>query len=434
LPRPTWSELSVPLALYRLVTRLLEPVLPAILAARADMGKEDPGFLDQRLGRYPTPLAQRPRIWLHGASVGEGLSILPLADALLRAQATIDLVITTGTVTSARLLRERLKSTGLATRVSYAFVPVDAPSAVSGFLQHWRPSLAVFTEGDLWPNMLTQLHRRNISTALVSARMTARSTRGWARFPATAGELLGRFDLVLAQDDDIASRLSKLGARDDGRLNLKLSSAVPAVDAAELEHLRQGLGNRPVVLAASTHRGEEALVLQAFGRLNSVASDQPGPLLVLAPRHPERADEIESLIRASGLSVARRSRQEMPWLAQVYLADTMGEMGLWFRLACGTFLGGSLVEGPGGHNPVEPALLAQPVAAGPHVHNWTGIFSKLRDAGGLIDVGDEVDLSQVFTRMMEGRAVEVGLAAHKTLESQIDLGPVAARLLAMCHQ
>ncbi len=309
---------------------------------------------------------------MHGASVGEGLSLVPLATSLLARRPEATVLVTTGTRTSARVLAKRLPAGAV-----HQFAPLDTPDAVARFLGHWRPDLAVFAESELWPNLILGAQASGVRMALVSARMSESSFRNWRRFPRAARALLGAFHTVLPRDEASAALFRTLGANPDGLVDLKAGAPTLPVDDVELATLSGKIGQRPVILAASTHPGEEALVLQrfsAFGRHDS------RPLLILAPRHPERGEQVEALARASGWTVARRASGQGPDNAEVYIADTLGDLGLWYRLSAIAVIGGSFVSGVGGHNPLEPARLGCPFVSGVHVENWP-VYSALQSAG-----------------------------------------------------
>ena len=419
--------MSLALSAYRTVTTVLEPLAPYLLRARMRRGKEDSERLPERLGvseavRPPGRLA-----WLHGASVGEGLSLLPLVQALSAADPKLNLLVTSGTRTSAELLGRRLPP-----GARHQFVPVDGPRASARFLQHWRPDLAVFAESELWPNLIQGARQQGARTALVSARLSQASLRTWAMAPGAARTLIGGFDLVLAQDADAVAGLSRLGARDDGRLNLKLAGEPLPADPAVLADLLARLHDRPLLLAASTHPGEEAMVLEVFGFLK----DRPErPLLVLVPRHPERGEQVEVLARSKGLAVARRAAdQPLTEATEVYVADTLGELGLWFRLAGAALVGGSLVERVGGHNPLEPARLGCPVIGGPHVDNWRGVYAELAAARAVRTVAGVGGLAGAFAEAVVGPAELQAEAARAHAFAAAQGGVVeaaAARLLAL---
>ena len=381
------------LSAYRLALGALEPFAPALLRARARRGKEDPARLAERLGRASVARPKGGLAWLHGVSVGESVSLLPLVEALHARRPDLTLLVTSGTRTSAELLARRLPE-----GVIHQYAPVDGPRAMARFLDHWRPGLAVLVESELWPNLICAAAHRDVRLALISARMTQKSAEGWTRrAPGAARALLKAFDLVLPQDGETERRLQALGAATGPRLNLKQVGAPLPCDGAEHARLKGEIGRRPVVLAASTHAGEEALVAEAFVQ---VRQRHPDALLVVAPRHPERADAAQDALTAAGLTVARRSQGKAPD-AETYLADTLGELGLLFRLADVVVMGGGWAPGVGGHNPLEPARLGCAILTGPHVFNapetYEAMFDEVaalcapdaetlaRHVGGLID-------------------------------------------------
>ncbi len=390
------------LGLYRAATGLIGPFAPALLRSRARRGKEDPARLGERLGRASVPRPAGKLIWLHAASVGEGLSLLPLVSAL-SGQAAI--LVTSGTTTSAALLAQRLPQGAI-----HQYAPIDTPAVARRFLDHWKPDLAVFVESELWPNLIAGAKARGARLALLSARLSKASLDGWTLARGSARELLGSFDLVMAQDDATAARLAGLGARDDGRLNLKLVAEPLPVNPDALEAARKALGKRPLLLAASTHEGEEAMVLEAFGPLKARAR------LAIAPRHPARGEAVAALARQHGFSTRRQGAGEVfDGEAEVYVADALGELGLWFRLASTAFVGGSLLPGPGGHNPLEPALLRCPVIAGPRVENWVSVYAAMRQ--GLYTEAETVaELSAAFADALEAdpARAEAGEAYART--------------------
>ncbi|HRQ83405.1 MAG TPA: 3-deoxy-D-manno-octulosonic acid transferase, partial [Azospirillaceae bacterium] len=318
---------------------------------------------------------------MHGASVGEANSALVLIEKLLAEAPEVYVLLTTGTVTSAQVIADRLPP-----RAFHQFAPVDLPDAVNGFLDHWRPDAALWMESELWPNQLAELRRRAIPAALVNARMSARSHRRWRRLPRTAEKLLSAFDKVLAQSPDDGERLAELGAKHVACVgNLKFSAAPPAADPAALADLAAAIGDRPLWLFASTHPGEEALAAAAHRQL---AADLPDLLTVIAPRHANRGAEIAHQLHGLGLTATRRALGALPDAAcGMYLADTMGELGLFCRLAPVVVMGGSFIP-HGGQNPVEPAQLGATVLYGPHMFNFSEITQRLETAGGALRLAD----------------------------------------------
>jgi 3-deoxy-D-manno-octulosonic-acid transferase len=291
---------------------------------------------------------------------------------------------------------------------------VDGPAAVRRFLAHWRPDLGIFVESELWPNLILQADSAGVRLALLSARMTEASARGWSRAPAAAAELLGAFELVLAQDEATCARLKRLGAVPAGRLNLKLVGEPLPCDPDELAGLQAELRGRPVVLAASTHPGEDGRIARAWR-----AAGASG-LLIVAPRHPERSAGVAAELKALGLRVAVRSRGESPADADAYIADTLGELGLFFRLAGLTVMGGGFVTGIGGHNPLEPARLGCAIVSGPEVFNAADVYAEMTQAGAVAMVRDEAELANTLRDLLADpeRTRALGRAALAFTERQ----------------
>lgn len=388
VPRRAWS-----LKIYRRGSAFLQPIADRILERRLKSGKEDEIRVDERRG---IPGRDRPEghlVWIHGASVGESLSILPLIDRLTHLYPQSSFLVTTGTVTSAALMAERLPE-----RAIHQYAPVDQPVYVRRFLNHWQPDVGFFVESEFWPVLIGETNARGIPLALVNGRLSPRSYRGWARRRTAAHELLSAFSVILAQDQGNAERLADLARREvlvPG--NLKRAAAPLPTDQRGLAELRAAVGARPVWLAASTHPGEEELILDAHQQMTETA---PGLLTVIAPRHPARGDEVEEIVTSRGLKMSRRSRDENPQTDDnVYLADTLGELGLLYRLSDVAFIGGSLVE-TGGHNPMEPARLGSAIVTGPHVFNFQETFNSMRRDGALALVRNERDLAASIIRLL----------------------------------
>jgi len=384
---------SLALSLYQLGTRLLEPLAPALLRRRAARGKEDPKRFEERLGFATLGRPCGPLVWIHGASVGETLSALPLIERIGREWPGVSVLVTSGTTTSAAMLAPRLPDFAL-----HQYAPVDGPAAVGRFLDHWRPDLMILLEGELWPNLILEAHARGSRLALVSARFTEASAGGWRRARGAARRLLSAFDLILPQDDASAARLTDLGGRIAGRANLKLVGDPLAHDPGEFERLSRAAGDRAVVVSASTHPGEETLADHAVSGLGLGLGARP--LHLIAPRHPRRADAIEAELTLAGRMVARRSRGEaISPDTDVYLADTLGELGLFFRLGDVIVLGGGWAEEVGGHNPLEPARLGKPVISGPSVDNWAGVFEAMVEADA-VRLADETELAGTLASLL----------------------------------
>lgn len=366
------SRTPLPLVTYRAATRVLAPAARVALRIRARAGKEDRSRLSERFGRTTLARPAGELIWIHGASVGECLSILPLVEEMLW-QPARSVLVTSGTVTSAKLMGERLPEGAF-----HQFVPVDSPSVVQRFLDHWQPQAGLFVDSELWPNLISAAHKRGIKLALINGRMSARAYAGWRRAQKSARHLLSSFELCLAQDDLSAKRFRLLGARDVRVMgNLKADAPPAPTDAVKMKELRDAIGARPVLLAASTHPGEDETILPAHDALRRQFSHL---LTITVPRHPARGGEIAMLCGAR--SHARRSENQLPGdETAVYIADTIGELPLFYRAASFAFIGGSLVP-HGGQNPLEAAKISRAVMAGPHTENFAGIYETIFTAQG----------------------------------------------------
>jgi len=367
------DRLPAGLRMYRLLSAAARPFVPILLARRAKRGKEHRERLSERRGENGIARPEDPLVWLHGASVGELASVLPLIDRICARG--INMLVTTGTVTSGGLAEQRLPR-----GVIHQFVPIDVPRFVRRFFDHWRPDLALFVESDMWPNIMIEASTRGIPMVLVNARLSENSFARWRRLPNSIASLLQRLDLCLAGSSPDAARLSELGASNvvvTG--NLKIDVPPPPVEPAALATLRDAIGGRPVIAATSTHDGEETVILEVHSRLRR---NFPDLLTLIVPRHPERGGRVAELAAAAGSTAALRSRGELPKrTAQIYVADTVGELGLFYRLAPAVFIGGSLIR-HGGQNPIEAAKLRCAIVHGPHVWNFTEVYAALDSAHG----------------------------------------------------
>ncbi len=417
---------------YRAATDLVAPILPVYAVHRRRRGLEDPDRLPERRGIAGAPRPDGPLLWFHGASIGETASVLPLIERLIAMRPDAAVLATSVTRTAATVLARRLPSGAI-----HQYYPMDRAAWVRRFLGHWRPDLAFWLESELWPNMLCELRAQGVPAALLNARMSPTSFRRWRRFPRFARRLLGSFELTLAQDAEHAARFRVLGAEPvliPG--NLKYAAPPLAADETALEAVLDAVADRPVWLAASTHPGEEAHVVHVHEALRH---SHAGVLTLLAPRHPERGDEIEALLSAkNGLAVARRSRGELPGAATgVYLIDTLDELGLFYRVAEAVFIGGSLVP-HGGQNPLEPARLGVALVHGPAMFNFTEIAAELAVAGGTRQVADRDELAAAIglllsdgevRRTQAARAAAVADARSGVLDEVLGaLSPLLARI------
>ncbi len=413
-------------ALWAAAVTAAAPALLLLLRRRLRRGKEIAGRLAERRGIDATPRPAGKLLWLHAASVGETVSILPVLAALATQAPELTMLLTTGTVTSARLLAHRLEA-GLEEQVLHRFVPLDVPAWAARFLDHWRPDAAGFVESELWPNLLFACSRRGIPVMLVNARMSERSFAGWRRVPGFSRAVLGCFARVQARSPTDAARLQALGASAvTAPGDLKFAAPALPADPVELERLRAVLVGRPVWLAASTHPGEEAAVFAAH---RALAPAHPGLLTILVPRHPERGAEIAAM--AGDIPLHRRSAGAAPPDPGVWLADTLGELGLWYRLAGIAFVGRSLLPPGGGQNPLEPARLGCVVAVGPYVGNFVDAVQALETAGTLTRVADAPALALWVAYMLAdpARRAAAGAAGIAAAARWADLPDRTAQAL-----
>ena len=373
------DRLPAALRAYRLLSAAATPFAPLLLAQRLKHGKEHHRRFGERRGEAGSERPPGPLVWLHGASVGELMSVLPLIERISARE--VDMLVTSGTVSSGDIAVQRLPH-----GVIHQFVPLDVPRFVRRFLDHWQPSLALFVESDLWPNMVIETSRRSVPMVLVNGRLSENSFRRWNRLPSAIVDLLQRFELCLARTPADGERLSELGAANVMTTgNLKLDVPAPPADAAKLKDLQIATGRRPLMAAASTHAGEEELMIAAHRRLRA---NFPGLLTIVAPRHPQRGPAIAEVAAAAGLHAVLRSAGELPKRStEIYIADTFGELGLIYRVAPVVFVGGSLVA-HGGQNPIEAAKLGAAIVHGPHVANFAEIYAELDAAHGAEAVGD----------------------------------------------
>ncbi|MEZ5822407.1 MAG: 3-deoxy-D-manno-octulosonic acid transferase [Xanthobacteraceae bacterium] len=410
--RPPLADfLPMTLRFYRKLSYAMVPLAPALIRSRLKQGKEDPERVSERRGLSLGTRPHGPLVWIHGASVGEVLAAAGLIERLRALNLRI--LLTSGTVTSATIVAKRFPPD-----VIHQYVPYDSPRYVARFLDHWRPSLALFIESDLWPNLILSAASRRLPMVVINGRMSPRSFPRWQRARNTISALLGQFDICLAQSETDAERFAALGARNViATGNLKLDVAAPPADPVKLEKLMAMTRGRPVIVAASTHPGEEEILIETHRRL---AGFFPGLLSVIVPRHPDRGNAVAGLVAASGLRFAQRSREELPAAnTDIYVADTMGELGLFYRLAGIVFMGGSLVE-HGGQNPIEAVKLGAAVVHGPHVFNFGDVYEALDRSGGAREAyGHEALLKQLGQLLADPAARDAVAASGAHVVDQL---------------
>lgn len=400
------------LTLYRAAGRLVEPIAPALLGWRRRRGKEHPLRWSEKLGKASLPRPEGTLAWLHGASVGETAALSPLVEALCAEGFAV--LVTSGTTTSARMLQTRLPAGAM-----HQFAPLDLPGPTRRFLDHWRPAFAMIAESELWPGWIEATHRRGAPLFIVNARMSERSYGRWRRRPALISAMLSRIAMVFARTREDGERFLDLGApRVVVAGNLKYDAPALPADPAALAELGAAIGARATWAAASTHEGEEQIALDVH---RALAPRFPDLLTLIAPRHPERGEAVSALARAAGLKVTRRSLGERPGpQTQVHVIDTIGELGLVYRVVGAAFVGGSLVQ-RGGQNPIEPARLGVAALHGPHVSNFTEDYALLDAQGGGVPVADAQALAVALAGFLgaPARLRAAGRAASEAVESRM---------------
>lgn len=401
------------LRLYRAASSALTPFARLVLKRRARQGKEEAQRLDERLGFAALDRPPGRLVWLHGASLGECLSLIPLVDRLL--DRGVEVLVTSGTVAAAQLLAARLPIGAM-----HQYAPVDAPKFVERFLDHWRPDIALFAESEIWPNMVDGIHARGVPLILVNARISRRSADRWRKAPGGSAALFRKIDLCLAQNPEDAARFLSLGApRARVAGNLKFDVPPLPASGSRLAELSACIGGRPVFAAASTHESEEDTILAAHLLMREEIA---GLLTIIAPRHPERGEAIAAAASAMGLSVARRSQHDLPAPdSDLYIVDAIGELGLVYRVAEVAFIGKSLSDAPGasgGQNPIEPAKLGCAILHGPHVDNFADVFARLNEAKAAARVTDSASLARAAAYLLAApaRMRKMGRAGAEAVE------------------
>jgi 3-deoxy-D-manno-octulosonic-acid transferase len=405
--------------IYRAATRLLSPAAPMLLRRRGRKGKENRDRAAERLGYADIPRPEGKLVWVHGASNGECLAALPLIEAL--AAKGISVLMTSGTVTSAELMADRLPKGAI-----HQFVPIDTPGATQRFLSHWQPDVGLFVDSDLWPNLILGAHAMGAKLALVNARISQRSFEGWRWAKKTVAAILSAFDVCLAQDEEIAARFRVLGAPDVRVVGSLKEDAPPLpFDAQKLDALKAAIGIRPILLAAQTHPGEDETILPVHDILRK---SHPDLLTIIVPRHPARGADIAMLCDTR--KAALRSQGALPEAdTAIYIADTLGELGLFYRLVPFAFVGGTLIPA-GGHNPLEPAKLGCAVLAGPHTFNSESAYAAIFKAQGHGLVRTSADIAALAQKLIDDpqAAKALGDAAAQGAAS---LGGAVAKTIAL---
>ena len=405
--------------LYRTTTRAAQPFLGSLLRRRAKHGKENAERIAERFARPDMDLTPAHLVWMHGASIGETRLLLEVAERLGAKRANLHFLFTSQTRTAAELINRHLNGSDvLRERGCYQVAPLDTPDIAARFLDIWQPILCVFAEGEIWPNLILEARSRKVPLALINARMTNKSVKGWTSWQGFAREVFSSFDVVIAANPQTAEALRNLAQIDvpcPG--SLKLSLSVGETNEAEAQSIRKNfIGERPCIVAVSTHEGEESWILDAIEGM------EPRPALVIIPRHPERRETIEGVLRHRGLAFSVRSRAEPPETKHdVLLGDTLGEVSLFASVADSVYLGGGHAEGVGGHNPIEILRVGRPVFTGPHIYNFADLAATLDGEPSFRIVNDSEALREAFPLPKPSETLKASLEARAEAPMRVTL-------------
>ena len=381
-----------------LITILYPLVIRGYVERRKQNGKEDVSRFNERIGKPKMPRPKGKLFWLHGASVGESVSMLPLINKILETYPDAHVMVTTGTVTSADVMQKRLPE-----RAFHQFIPIDNPIFTTRFIKHWQPDVALWFESEFWPAVLSSIRRKNIPLILINGRISNKTFKRWQQFDFVCKELLSCFNLCLGQSEEDAYRLKVLGAKETICLgNLKYAGLPLPIDEKAKKELTKQIGNRKFWLASSTHDDEEIRIAKVHKRMKEKFPDL---LTIIAPRHPNRGEDIAAEIQKIGLTTALRSKEEkLTPKTDIYIANTIGEMGLWYDLAKIVFIGGSLIP-HGGQNFIEPSRVRDAVLVGPHMHNFTDAMNRAKKAAAIMQVTDTVEMEELVTSLLENETL-----------------------------
>ncbi len=379
-----------------LITILYPLVIKGYINKRKENGKEDVKRFNERVGR---PVLARPEgklIWLHGASVGESVSMLPLIQKIIDTYPDVHVMVTTGTVTSADVMSKRLPE-----RAFHQFIPIDNPIFTTRFVKYWHPDVALWFESEFWPAMLSSIRRKNIPLILINGRISNKSFKRWQQFDFVSKELLSCFTLCLGQSEEDAYRLRVLGAKNSICLgNLKYAGLPLPIDEDKKQEIVQQINNRPLWLISATHDDEEVRLAKVHKKLQE---SFPDLLAIIAPRHPNRGAEIQKQLNDMGFKTSLRSSDEkITDKTDIYIANTIGEMGLWYDIANIVFIGGSLIP-HGGQNFMEPSRTRDAVIVGPYMHNFTDAVNRAKKADAIMQISDTEELTELVLQLLQNK-------------------------------
>lgn len=408
--------------LYTLLLYLAVPFIMLRLLWRSRSIKGYRHRWHERFGHIPT-LPGNKNIWIHAVSVGEAITAIPLIKALQQQHPQYTILVTTTTPTGSEQVLKHLKN-----QVVHVYAPYDLPSIINRFLDRCNPTLCIIMETELWPNLLHAIHQRNIPILLANARLSEPSFRNYQRITKLTRQMLANLTWVAAQSDVDGERFTKLGL-DHQKLtitgNIKFDLELPDTLLDDGKTLRAHWGDRPTLIAASTHEGEEAIILQAF---KTIQQKYPNALLILVPRHPDRFEKVAKLCQSTGFSIVRRSLNQLPDKnTDILLGDTLGELRLFYTASDIAFVGGSLVP-VGGHNLIEPAAVRLPIVTGNYLHNFTAISQLLKNADAALFVDDAASLSNAVIQLLDDRVHSQVMGERAYQVSAANSGALAKHL------
>ncbi len=387
------------IVLYKILVTLSYPWLVFYMFLRKKNNKEDKARFNERVAK-PTKLRPKGKLlWMHGASVGETISMLPLIDKYLSSYPELYIMITSGTVTSAQIMEKRLPK-----RAFHQYIPIDMPIYTKRFIKYWQPDAVLWCESDFWPAILSEIDKNKIPMALINGRISDKSFAGWLKWqPKLIKSVLNMFNIILGQSERDMKRLKKLGGKNVCFAgNLKFAALPLGYDKKEAEDIQTKLNNRKVFLLACTHSNEEEQFIPIFKNLKE---KHPDLIMFISPRHPHRGQSIQTLLEKHNIRVSRRSEnEEITEKTEVYLMDTLGEMGLAYKLCPIVFIGGSLIP-HGGQNFLECLHFSDVVIAGPYMHNFRLLMKMAMKYDAVIQKNNTIEIEKVLMELLQDKSL-----------------------------
>jgi 3-deoxy-D-manno-octulosonic-acid transferase len=378
---------------YYTLSWIVSPLLIPYLSWRIQKGHEDKTRLQERFGKSKVKKPHKPLLWVNAVSVGEAMAALTIIQTIQKQYPGIHVLLTTTTPTSAKVVSQRLPK-----HVTHQFSPIDTPQAVTSFLNHWQPDLAIWIESELWPNLLHETQSRGIPTLLLNGRISSKSFKNWKKLKNLISPLLSRLELCAVQSEEQAAYFNQLGANNVCVMgNAKLLMPPLPVDETKLKELKKAIANRPLWLAASTQPGEDEIVLKAHQLL---LKEFPDLLTIIVPRHIERSEFLKTQAHQMGFSASLRTEKKPLKDIQIYIGNTLGEMGLFYALSPVVLIGATLIP-KGGHNPIEASQMGAFVLHGPHVFNNPQLYHTLNSLSLSQSVQNERDIAAFVSSKLE---------------------------------